>query len=70
MIKAEQIPDEAEEGIRRAMHKGGTAKEYIAAALNAWPRKSVAPIPRLRPYKEAETLQHIILPLQETQNAE
>ncbi len=38
------------------------------AALAAWPGMSVAPIPRLRPYKEAETLQHIILPLQETQN--
>jgi hypothetical protein len=42
----------------------------LAAGLAVWPGMSVAPIPRLRPYKEAETLQHIILPLQETQNAE
>lgn len=37
MLKAEQVPKEAEDGLRKAMYKGGTAKEYIAAALNAWP---------------------------------
>ncbi len=41
------------------------AVKALAAALAAWPGMSVAPIPRFRPYKEAETLQHIILPLQE-----
>jgi hypothetical protein len=45
------------------------ARAALAAGLAAWPEMSVAPIPRLRPYKEAETLQHIILPLKETQNA-
>jgi hypothetical protein len=39
------------------------ARAAIAAALAAWPGMSVAPIPSFRPYKEAETLQHIILPL-------
>ena len=74
MIKPEQIPDEVLEAMARPVtYPSGASVKYInalhlAAALAAWPGMSVAPIPRFRPYKEAETLQHIILPLQETQN--
>jgi hypothetical protein len=50
---------------------GEIARAACLAMLRAWSRMSVAPIPRFRPYKEAETLQHIILPLtQKTTNAE
>ena len=76
MINAEQIPDEVVEaakakilsGIAGCMTAEQIARAALAAALAAWPGMSVAPIPRFRPYKEAESLQHIILPLQETQN--
>jgi hypothetical protein len=69
MIKAEQIPPDAMYAAWKALNAGMTINDAIAAALAAWPGMSVAPIPRFRPYKEAETLQHIILPLQETPNA-
>jgi len=70
MIRPEQIPPDAMYAAWKALNAGMTINDAIAAALAAWPGMSVAPIPRLRPYKEAETLQHIILPLQEPPNAE
>jgi hypothetical protein len=73
MIDAKLIPDEVVEAASVQLPGMAGHQRYvraaIAAALAAWPGMSVAPIPRLRPYKAAETLQHIILPLQETPNA-
>ena len=61
MIKAEQIPDAcAQEAYRVWFNQGGTWKNIVAAAINAWPGMIWHPQGQ---YRKKFGVTHIILPL-------